>query len=470
MTQASCILWVRKDLRLSDNPALVEALKNYEAVIPVFIWAPEEESPWSPGEASKSWLHHSLKSFEKSLEDKGSKLIIRKGSSLATLEKLVKETSAQGVYWTRRYEPQIIKRDKEIKEKLTEQNLDAKSFNGSLLYEPWQIKNKTGKPYQVYTPFWNELVSRGDVTKPLRSPAEIKAPKLWPSSETLTSLKLLPKIKWDKHFYEMWEPGEGGAVKELNRFKEHVAKYADSRDIPGINGTSKLSPHLHFGEISPRRIWHSIGMTQKTQPYLKQIVWREFAHHLLYHFPKTPQENLRAQFDKFPWKKNKSYVTAWQKGKTGYPIVDAGMRELWTTGWMHNRVRMIVGSFLVKHLLQHWHEGAEWFWDTLVDADLANNTMGWQWIAGCGADAAPYFRVFNPMTQGEKFDKDGNYVKKWIPEISKLGKKWIHAPWTAPEEELSAAGIKLGKDYPNPIVDHSEGRKQALYAYEQIKN
>ena len=470
------IVWFRKDLRLSDNPALSAAVKTGGAVIPLFIWSPEEEGSWPPGGASKWWLHQSLKSLAGDVAAGGSSLVVRTGSALAVLQDLIKQTGAKSVYWNRRYEPAVIERDSIIKKSLRNSGVEVESFNSALLFEPWEIETGSKTPFKVYTPFWRACMKKDGIAEPIAAPKKLPPLSSKIKSEPLETLGLLPKIKWYSGMEENWTPGEAGAKEQLRRFVSGKAEhYDEGRNLPAVTGTSRLSPHLHFGEIGPREIWRALGSDQKKTPegvetYRKEIVWREFAYHLLFHFPKTPTEPLRPDFKKFPWKKNKKYFTAWTKGKTGYPIVDAGMRELWHTGWMHNRVRMIVASFLIKHLLISWQEGAEWFWDTLVDADLASNTLGWQWTAGCGADAAPFFRIFNPTAQGERFDVDGQYVKKWCPELKQLSIKWIHRPWEAPEEILDAAGVTLGKSYPRPIVDHAEAREEALDAYETISS
>ena len=473
------IVWFRADLRLADNAALVVAQKR-GVVIPVFIWSPKEEGEWPLGGASKWWLHQSLLALGKDLREKGSRLVIRRGAALEVLRELVKETGASAVIWNRRYEPLVIARDTKVKEALRGDGLRVESFNAALLHEPWTIQNQSKKPFQVFTPFWRHCLTKPDPEEPLTAPKDLRAPRKWPKSLALAELKLEPKIKWAEVIRAAWTPGEDGARVNLNRFlDEAFGDYSEGRNRPDKVGTSRLSPHLHFGEISPRQVWHEVrklaakrkssAKKWRESQYLTEIGWREFAHHLLFHFPQTLTEPLRAEFKEFRWRKNAAWLKAWRAGRTGYPIVDAGMRELWTTGWMHNRVRMIVASFLVKDLLIDWQHGARWFWDTLVDADLANNTLGWQWTAGCGADAAPYFRVFNPTTQGEKFDPQGEYVRRWCPELAKLSNEWIHEPHKAPAEVLRAAGIELGKTYPEPIVSHAIAREVALEEYAQIR-
>ncbi len=474
------IHWFRLDLRLADNPALLAALKSGGPVVPVFIWSPEEEAPWQPGGASKWWLHQSLAALDAQLRSAGSRLVIRRGPTFKTLRGLLKETGATAVFWNRRYEPAVIARDKIIKEALRTEGIEAESFNAALLNEPWTIQNQSGKPFQVFTPFWRHCLAKAEPAEPLPSPKQIASLSRWPKSLALDELELEPRIKWADGFRKVWQPGEAGAAAALKQFLTAAFDdYSEQRNRPDVIGTSRLSPHLHFGEISPRQVWHGLkAMAAKRglavaqwrgSQFLAEVGWREFAHHLLYHFPHTPAEPLRADFKKFPWRKDAAWLKAWQKGRTGFPIVDAGMRELWTTGWMHNRVRMIVASFLVKDLLISWQEGARWFWDTLVDADLAQNTLGWQWTAGCGADAVPYFRVFNPTTQGEKFDPNGDYVRRWCPELAKLPAEWIHQPDRSPPEILRAAGVELGRNYPEPIVSHAIAREVALEAFARLK-
>jgi len=481
MIDSSSIVWFRLDLRLADNPALQAAIKRGGTIVPVFIHAPEEEAPWQPGGTSRWWLHQSLKSLDESLHAAGSRLLIRRGSTRETLHELVKEAGATAVFWNRRYEPAVIARDTKIKDSLRAVGVEAASFNAALLHEPWTIENQSGKPFQVFTPFWKHCLTKPDPAEPLAAPRKLNAPGKWPKSLTLDELELEPKINWAAGLRAAWQPGEPGATTSLRGFlAKAFDNYADQRNRPDITGTSRLSPHLHFGEISPRQIWHGLARmaakrglpTEKWRgsPFLAEVGWREFAHHLLFHFPHTPTEPLRADFKRFPWRKDAAFLKAWQKGRTGYPIVDAGMRELWTTGWMHNRVRMIVASFLVKDLLISWQEGAKWFWDTLVDADLAQNTLGWQWTAGCGADAAPYFRVFNPISQGKKFDPQGGYVRKWCPELAKLPDEWLHRPWETPADLLAGASVQLDRTYPCPIVSHAIAREVALEAFAKIKS
>ncbi|HXG48311.1 MAG TPA: deoxyribodipyrimidine photo-lyase [Methylomirabilota bacterium] len=498
------VVWLRLDLRLADHPALHAAIRRGGPVIPLFCHAPEEEAPWEPGAASRWWLHQSLRALDASLQERGSRLILRRGPSLETLLAVAKETGAKAILWSHRYEPAMTARDAKIKEALRTIGLEAESFNAALLHEPWTVQNLGGKPFQVFTPFWKHCLAKPDPPEPLPAPGRLPAPKAWPSSLDLAGLELEPKIAWADGLRATWQPGEAGAQARLQRFvAAALAAYSADRDRPDLAGTSRLSPHLHFGEISPRQIWHALRRADdsrdepakapqdgagspaprldaaasrgsparawRTSRFLAEVGWREFAHHLLYHFPHTPTAPLRPEFTRFPWRQEAGWLKAWQKGRTGFPIVDAGMRELWATGWMHNRVRMIVASFLVKDLLITWQEGARWFWDTLVDADLAQNTLGWQWSAGCGADAAPFFRVFNPVSQGEKFDPHGAYVRRWCPELAKLPDAWIHQPDKAPRETLDRAAIEIGRTYPRPIVSHAIARQIALEAFASLK-
>ena len=470
------LVWFRRDLRLEDNPALAAAIERGEPVVPVFVFAEgeEEDGEWVPGGASRWWLHHALADLGAQLAERGSRLLLRTGqtSSLEQLRELARECGATAVYWNRRYEPSVVARDTQVKSALRAEGVEAKSFNAALLNEPQAVRNKSGGPFKVFTPFWRHC--RGlDARVPGRVDLDAMAPlDQWPAGVRLEELGLLPSVGWDAGMYEAWEPTRKGALDRLSGFAP--AAYGTQRDVPGEDGTTRLSPYLHFGQLGPREVLQRLGRKRVERDVLeegivRQLYWREFSTHLLFHFPETALQPLRPEFALFPWREDDALLGAWQRGETGYPIVDAGMRQLWATGWMHNRVRMIASSLLVKHLLQPWIEGARWFWDTLVDADLANNTMGWQWIAGCGADAAPYFRIFNPITQGERFDAAGNYVRRWVPELAKVPRAFIHRPWEAGELELSGAGVRLGKDYPTPVIAHSEGRRRALEAYARLK-
>jgi deoxyribodipyrimidine photo-lyase len=474
------LVWFRSDLRLADNPALSAAVVAGGPLVAVFIYAPGEEGAWRPGAASDWWLHQSLTRLRESLAALGAELCVRASDdSLACLQMLVRECAATRVVWNRRYEPAIRARDETVKRALRAQGIEAESYSSTLLHEPWTIRTGSGGPFQVFTPFWRHCKSLADPAEPLPAPRALSAPARRPDSQTIDSLALLPALDWPAGLAAAWTPGEVEAQRRLERFtSESLEEYSSRRDAPGTPGTSRLSPHLHFGEIGPRQIWHAVrraatargrNLSWRDSQFLAEVGWREFAYHLLYHFPHTPEQPLRPNFARFPWQSSRPLLTAWQRGATGYPIVDAGMRELWRTGWMHNRVRMIAGSFLVKDLLLPWTDGARWFWDTLVDADLAANTLGWQWVAGCGADAAPYFRVFNPVTQGTRFDGAATYVRRWVPELAALPDEWIHRPWAAPEAVLRAAGITLGVEYPKPLVDHEAARERALLAFASIR-
>ena len=473
--QSISLLWFRQDLRLKDNPALQCAIERELPVIPIYIMDEKDGASLPMGAASKWWLHYALRDLDESLGSFGSRLILRGGKPMNVFDDLIREFLVEAVYWNKSYEKDLNERDNRVEAYLRSKAIDALSFNASLLFEPQEIQNKSGKPFQVFTPFWKHCQTL-PFPKPIRVDlAKIQVPERWPRSSHLKEFTLLPKIGWDAEFYKSWDPTLKGGEKRLREFgRNAIDRYDHQRDFPDVDGTSRLSPYLHFGQLSPRQIWSYLDSTKKlgrldVERYLSEIGWREFSYHLLYHFPHTPYDPLREKYTHFPWKKEERLLTAWKKGETGYPIVDAGMRQLWTTGWMHNRVRMITASFLVKHLLQPWQEGVEWFWDTLVDADLANNTQGWQWVAGCGADAAPYFRIFNPISQGEKLDREGSYVRRWVPELKKMPAGYIHHPWKASGEILAQAGVVLGKTYPFPIIEHSEGRRQALAAYQRFR-
>ena len=477
-TEGPCaIVWFRQDLRLEDNPALFEAARRGTPVIPLYIWSPEEEGKWPPGAASRWWLHQSLQRLNEDLARRGSQLVLKDGPTLEALRDLIHEKKAGAVYWNRRYEPAAIELETRIERELVQMGVEVETFNSGLLFEPWEINTKKGDPFQVFTPFWKSCLANSHLIPELfPKPMKLLPPKSWPRSTSLSSFGLEPSIDWAGGFRETWSPGEKGARKQLRTFlRGRLTSYSEDRHRVDDAGTSMLSPHLHFGEIGPRQVWHEVQdwveedssgrRGEVVQAFLSEIGWREFAYHLLYHFPQTAEAPLKESFTRFPWKRNKGFLTAWRKGRTGYPIVDAAMRHLWATGWMPNRARMIVASFLTKDLLIPWQEGAKWFWDTLVDADLANNTLGWQWTAGCGADAAPFFRIFNPVTQGEKFDPKGKYVRTWVPELESVPDRWVHKPWEG--QDLGGAGPQ--NEYPSPLVDHAEARVQALQAYESLK-
>jgi deoxyribodipyrimidine photo-lyase len=479
VTRPLSIVWFRRDLRLDDNPALREASLR-GAVVPVYVWSPDAFGDWPPGAASRWWLHHSLSKLNERLAAAGSRLILLSGPPEDLLVETAKSTGADTVLWNGLHEKTSREEEDRVSGALRDAGVRAESFGGAALFDPDAVRTSQGGPFKVFTPFWKACLALPAPFGPLPPPKTLSPPPAWPGSVALDDLGLLPAADRAGGLRESWRPGETGAGEALEKFLAGtVRSYTASRNRPDIDGTSRLSPHLHFGEISPRRVWHETGARSRSRrpeqtaapadDFLRQIGWREFAHHLIRHFPHTSGAPLRPEFLDFPWRKDTAGLEAWRKGATGYPIVDAGMRELWTTGWMHNRVRMVAASFLVKDLLVHWLEGARWFWETLVDADLANNTLGWQWTAGCGADAAPFYRIFNPVIQGEKFDPDGKYVGRWVPELAGLPSRWIHKPWEAPALVLGKAGVRLGKDYPERIVDHYAARDRALEALARIK-
>ena len=479
MPPAPVIAWFRNDLRLTNNRALSAAVETGAPVIPLFILDDVTPGVWMPGGASRWWLHHSLTALSRDIASSGGKLILRQGTASDVLPRIVEETGSTAVYFSRQYEPHAVDLEQTLKTKFAAAGVAFKRYGGHLLREPEDVRTKTGDVYKVYTPFWRALSAGYVPLKPVPAPSSLKAPAKSPKSDTLGSWKLLPtKPDWSAGLAENWEPGEAGAQKRLQVFVETALKtYAQDRNRPDLPGTSRLSPHMHFGEITPAACWASAvhaassqtGADRGLETFLKEIVWREFSNTLLFYWPDLPEAPFRKDFAHFPWSENEANLKAWQRGQTGYPIVDAGMRELWATGYVHNRVRMIVASFLIKHLLVPWQQGEAWFWDTLVDADLASNSASWQWVAGSGADAAPYFRIFNPVLQGEKFDPEGTYVRRWVPELNAMPATLIHGPWKATALELSAAGIILGKTYPLPIVDHASARARALSAYEVVK-
>lgn len=465
------ILWFRRDLRLADNPALNHAFDTGRPILPVFVL----DEGRSPGAASKWWLDKSLRALGASLGARGSRLILRRGDSEAELRRLIETTGADTVFMNRLFEPDAFAGDADIAHRLKADGVDCKGFNGSLMARPGSVLNGSDQPYRVFTPFLKALLAAASPPLPTTGPRGIDTPS-GPTSEAIDDWDLHPsRPDWSRGFD--WTPGEAGAHEALSTFLAHgLRAYGKGRDFPAEPVTSRLSPHLHFGEISP---WRAIQLARDAvaggmapaadaDRFVAEIGWREFSAHLLHHFPQMTDTAFRPEYDAMPWRNDPAGLEAWTRGRTGYPVVDAGMRQLWTTGWMHNRVRMIVASFLVKHLLIDWRRGEAWFRDTLVDADLASNVQNWQWVAGSGADAAPYFRIFNPVTQGQKFDADGRYVRRWVPELGRVPDKWLHAPWTAPPGVLQAAGVRLGRDYPVPLVEHAAARERALDALKAI--
>jgi deoxyribodipyrimidine photo-lyase len=468
---STALIWFRDDLRLRDQPTLHAAMLEGLAPIPVYIHAPHEDGAWMPGAASNAWRHRSLAALDAQLRERGSRLHVFAGDSLPTLHALAAATGAAAVFWNRRHEPAIEARDTSIRRALRAQGLRAEAWNGSLLFEPWQLHTRAGDPFRVFTPFWNAARAAWKQRPTLPAPEAMPPGPRLPGETTIDALGLRPKPRWDDGFWHHWTPGELGAEVALQGFASvGLHGYSEGRDHPERSLTSHLSPHLHFGEIAPWRILEALataGPAAEREAFMRELGWREFAQHVLHHFAHTPDGNFNARFDEFEWADpDPALLTAWQQGRTGVPIVDAGMRELWATGWMHNRVRMIVASFLTKNLRIHWRHGAKWFWETLVDADLANNTLGWQWVAGTGVDAAPYFRVFNPVLQARKFDPQGQYIGRWVPELRVLPTSARHAPWEATPAEHAA----IGHAYPlQPIVDLVESRREALDLFSRMR-
>ena len=470
------IHWFRRDLRVSDNPALKFAAE-WGKVVPIFILDDTNSKEHAIGQAGRVWLFHSLQQLDKQL---GGTLRCFKGNPEDILMLLFNKEKATGITWNHAYEPWQIKRDKQIETNLTKTGAKVKSFNGSLLWEPSNDLKPDGSPYRVFTPYYRKGCLNAH---PPRLPEQLISISFLPKTEliknSVDTLRLLSGKRWEKEIVENWSIGEKGAKKQLDNFlQQGILDYKEGRNFPLKNNVSMLSPFIHWGEISVNEVWYTANELLKTQPtlqnnidgFLSQLAWREFSYHLLYHFPELPSTNLQARFDYFPWEVNHKALRAWQRGKTGVPMVDAGMRQLRKTGYMHNRLRMIVGSFLVKNLRIHWHFGQAWFWETLFDADLANNSAGWQWVAGCGVDAAPYFRIFNPVLQGLKFDPSGNFIRKFIPELRNMPNKYIFQPWEAPRAVLEAAEVQLGHNYPSPLVNIKDSRQQALAAFSSIKS
>ena len=475
------IVWFRQDLRIDDNPALNFAIESNQPVIPLFIIS-DDARPL--GAMSLWWRDASVKSLAQKLAEIGAQLLVAKGKPLDILNSLIKQTQASTVCWNRIYEPELVARDKTIKQELKDQAIRVESFNASLLFEPWEIQNKSGTPFKVFTPFWRHCMGRAQETPlspPINPPKHINSYQGDIENTALIHIDQALNAPLPDHAHQtssLFFPGEGGAWAKLNQFTASaLEQYADGRDFPALDATSRLSPHLRWGEISPRRIWAHLHQSAEQgkiradnlNKFLSELGWREFSTHLMFINPNMHEENLQKQFDAFAWEKNDTLLERWKHGETGYPMVDAGMRELLTTGFMHNRVRMITASFLIKHLLIDWREGEKWFWERLVDADMANNPAGWQWVAGCGADAAPFFRIFNPIIQGQKFDPDGVYIRHHLPALKALNGKSLYSPWTAKPEILNHAHIELGTDYPAPIVQHEQARERALAAFKNLR-
>ena len=468
------ILWFRKDLRLDDNAALHAAIDAGGPVIPVYIHEPEHLNVGPLGGAQVWWLHHSLDALKSALKSLGSDLTLVTGKAEDVLAEIARKTGAKTVFVNRAYERNAFDRD--IALELKKHDISIRAFHGQLLHEPRAIRTGAGNAFKVFTPFWNALQKVGEPHEPIDTPSKIPSPDHYPRSESLNDWGLLPtRPNWAAEFPDTWTPGETGAQDKLADFIDReLHDYKRGRDLPSVEAASLLSPHLAFGEISPARIWHATkGLSKKTAEdvshFRRELAWRDFCYNLLIEFPELDEKNWDDSFDPMKWEFDATEFRAWTTGQTGYPIVDAGMRQLWRTGIMHNRVRMITASFLIKDLMIDWRKGEKWFRDTLVDADPANNSANWQWVAGSGADASPFFRIFNPILQGEKFDPDGDYVRTYVPELAKLERKYIHKPFAAPKEVLAKAGIELGTTYPKPIVDHGFARDRALAAYRELR-
>jgi len=474
------IVWLRQDLRLADQPALAAAAASGRQVLPVFVLDDGTPGRWRAGGASRWWLHGSLLALADALAERGSRLILRRGASTDVLVALARQTQACAVYWNRHVEPYWRVAEDELARQLAAAGIAMAAFDAQLLFPPGSVRGRSGEVPRVFTPFWRACLGGPPPAAPLPAPTLLNAPPVWPASESLDDWRLRPsRPDWAAGLAAAWTPGEVAARVRLAEFlDERVAAYGDHRNTPSVEGTSRLSPYLHWGEVSARQVWHATRLKADGEPgfgagseaFLREIGWREFCAATLLVRPELPEQPLQQRFAGFAWREDADLLRAWNGGRTGYPIVDAGMRELWHTGWMHNRVRMIAASFLTKHLLQPWQAGEAWFWDTLIDADLASNAGGWQWVAGCGVDAAPYFRIFNPVLQGEKFDTDGGYVRRWVPELARLDDRCIHKPWLATPFELAAAGVRIGIDYPAPLVDHGQARDRALAAFAALKS
>ena len=472
------IYWFRQDLRLADSPGLVKAAATGAPVLPVYVLDDAAPGEWAPGAASRWWLHHSLKSLAESIRQGGGRLALRIGNAADELVELAVQANASAIHCSRTFEPWAVRQEQAVAHRAAEAGLAFERFPGSLLFEPERIRSQSGAFYQTFTPFWKACRSQHEPLSPQPVPPNIR----WHLADGLALEALRLTANPPAHaanWRSLWQPGESGGAAALHQFLERsLANYHEGRELPGRAGTSRLSAHLHFGELSPRQLWHAIKAHALGDPklavhkdrFLAQLGWREFSHHLLHHFPELPHVAFKSAYRNFPWTEDTAALAAWQQGHTGYPLVDAGMRELSQTGHMHNRVRMITASFLTKHLLQPWQAGERWFWDALVDADLANNAASWQWVAGSGADAAPYFRIFNPALQGQRFDPEGQYLRRWLPELSALPNRHLHTPAQTPETVLKAAGVRLGDTYPKPIVDHRQARNAALAAYRAMRD
>ena len=465
------VVWLSRSLRLADHPALVHAAER-GAVVPVFVWAPDEEAPWEPGGAHRWWLNESLAALAADLDARGSRLTLRAGPTAAALLDVARAVGADRVVWQASVELHLADRDAAVGRAVEAAGLSVRTFAGQILHDPEAIRTGSGGPYRVFGHFWRKVQAETAVGEPLPVPI-LTAPEAWPDSAGLDTFGLTAEAQdgadWAAGMRATWTPGEDGAQERLAALvAERLAGYGAARDRLAAEGTSRLSPHLHWGEVSPRQVHAAVTAASAPDAdrdkFLAELAWREFSYHVLHHYPETPEHALKPAFEHFPWRADAAGFRAWRRGQTGFPVVDAGMRQLWAEGWMHNRARLITASFLTKDLLLPWQDGARYFWDTLCGGDLANNTMGWQWSAGSGADAQPFFRVFNPTGQGERFDAQGDYIRRWVPELAGLSAKWIHRPHEAPPAVLAAAGVRLGTTYPRPIVDHAARRVEALAA------
>jgi deoxyribodipyrimidine photo-lyase len=471
---APVVLWFRNDLRVADHAALHAAAETGQPVLPVFVLDDAAAERWAPGGASRWWLHHSLAALARDLRALGPTLVLRRGSAVRLILDIVQQSGATALFAGACHEPWARRQDAAVADALRRGQVAFHRLRTATLFQPQALRTRAGTPYGVYTPFARACQELGVPQAQYPVPQRLQAAST-PPSDALDDWALRPNHPdWAGGLRASWTPGEADAQARLRDFlADALDGYAEGRDRPDVSGTSMLSPHLHFGEISPVQLWHAVQVLPASEDqarFLRELLWREFCYHLLWHHTDLPDQPLHAEFAAMPWRHDPAGLRAWQRGQTGVPIVDAGMRQLWQTGWMHNRVRMIVASFLVKHLLLPWQDGEAWFWDTLVDADLANNAANWQWVAGCGADAAPYFRIFNPVLQGRKFDPDGAYVRRFVPELARLEAPAIHVPWDVPPEVLARAKVRLGQDYPTPLVELGAGRKRALEALASMRN
>ncbi len=471
MKEEISIHWFRQDLRLNDNTSLNYLSKNNHKIVCIFIYD-EINCEKNFGEAGKVWLHQSLDYLNKKL---GNRLVFFRGNPIDIFSKILDIYNVKEICWNRCYEPWRIKRDSRIKESL-KKKVKIKTFNASLLWEPWEILKNDGSPYKIFTPFYKRgCLNHSPPRKPYSEKISFFNHSL--KSLDLNQLGLLNNRIWENNLVKDWKIGESYAYDLMNSFfLDGVHEYSEGRNYPNKKNVSRLSPYLHWGQISVNTLWYEVEKSkwdvgkENMEIFKSELGWREFFYNLMYHFPEIQSKNLQKKFDNFPWQTNTKFLDLWKKGLTGFPIVDAGMRELWDTGYMHNRVRMITGSFLVKNLLLHWHNGEKWFWDCLFDADYASNSASWQWVAGTGTDSTPYFRIFNPVTQGKKFDPTGDYIKRFIPELRKVPIKYLFEPWLCPENISEEIGFKIGRDYPKPVVDVKDSRQKALEAFSSLKN